>query len=360
MPFRLIFALLWCVCASSGATKTKNVILLTADGLRWQDLFNGIDTLLMNEKAAHTHEAGALRNRLWRETGEERRRALMPFFWNEFVPGGVVLGNVAKKSSVQVTNGFQVSYPGYSEILTGRAQDEAIRGNEKIQQPAETVLEFVRSKLGLTADQAALFGSWDMFHSIGERRPGAVLINAGFREFPGGSPRMRELSALQFRVMTPWDSVRHDHITFEMALEHMRTKKPRLLYIALGETDDWAHDRRYDRTLQAIEYFDTALRELWSFVQSSPQYKDSTSIIITVDHGRGATLEDWHGHGSKVMGDEQIWVAVRGPDTPATGEAVNSPPAFQRDIAPTILQLLGIDHREYKGATGNPIPLAFK
>jgi hypothetical protein len=329
---------------------------VTADGLRWQELFTGIDPLLMSEKAAGMDKAETLRRRLWRDTAEERRRVLMPFFWNELAPKGVVLGNVNRNSSVQVSNQYRVSYPGYSEILTGRAQDDKVRGNDAIPNPSQTILEFLHTRLR-SVTPPALFGSWETFQSIGASRPGIVQINAGYQR-ADGSERMKDLSALQSKIMTPWDSVRHDYITFEMAMEHLRTAKPRVAYIALGETDDWAHDRRYDRVLQAIEYFDSALRELWTFLQSSPQYRGSTSLIITVDHGRGSTLEDWHGHGSKVKGAEQIWIAIAGPDTPARGELPDTPPAFQRDVAPTILELLDIDYREYQGVLGTPIRLA--
>jgi len=66
---------------------------------------------------------------------------------------------------VRVTNAYRVSYPGYSEILTGRAQDEAIRGNDAVQNPTPTVLEFLRRKLGLPSSQIVLFGSWETFNS---------------------------------------------------------------------------------------------------------------------------------------------------------------------------------------------------
>src|SRR5687767_13605089 len=88
--------------------KTRYLILVTADGLRWQDLFSGIDAGLMNEKAAGMDKAEALRKRLWRTTPEERRIALLPFFWGKLASQGVVLGNVAKGSSVRVTNRYRV------------------------------------------------------------------------------------------------------------------------------------------------------------------------------------------------------------------------------------------------------------
>ena len=128
--------------------KTKNLILVTADGMRWQDLFTGIDPLLMKQKDAGMDEPGApeLRDRLWKPQPAERRMALLPYFWRTLAPSGVVLGNLAKGSSVEVTNSYRVSYPGYSEILTGRAQDDAIRGNDPVQNPTPSFLQLVKDR----------------------------------------------------------------------------------------------------------------------------------------------------------------------------------------------------------------------
>ena len=345
--------------AAAQPLKTRNVILVTADGLRWQELFTGIDATLMNEKTAGMESASAkaLRQRLWKETPEARRETLAPFFWKEVAPRGVVLGNVAKNSSVKVTNAYRVSYPGYSEILTGRAQDSVIRGNDPIQNPTPTVLEFVREKLGLKRTQVGLVGTWDVFKAIGEHTPGAITINAGVAAFdlPDAPPRLRELSRQQFDVLAPWHGERHDFFTFELAHEFLRHYKPRLLHIAFGETDDWAHDRRYDRVLESIEYFDRSLRRLWTTLESMPEYRGRTTLVITSDHGRGSTLADFSSHGAKVAGAEQIWIAVVGPDTPAKGEMRDTVEVFQRDVTPTILSFLGIDSASYTGAEGKPI-----
>jgi hypothetical protein len=357
---KCIVAALVCFTLAAAPLKTRNVILITADGLRRQDLFEGLDPLLKDEKSAGMEKAAVVKAKYWRASPDERRRALMPFFWTTLAPQGVVLGNVKKKSSVRVTNGFRVSYPGYSEILTGRAQDALIHGNDAIRNPTPTVLEFLARKLGLDASQAALFGSWDLFSLIGEHQPGSIFINAGYKEVEAAhlSARLRQLSALQFEILTPWDSVRHDYVTFEMALEFMKTVRPRVLYIAFGETDDWAHDRRYDRVLEAINYFDGCLRKLWQAIEDSPEYRGRTTVVLTSDHGRGSTIDDWHSHSEKVQGADQIWAAIMGPDTPAQGERENLPEALQRDIAPTMLTLMGIDYREYAGVEGKPIALA--
>jgi bisphosphoglycerate-independent phosphoglycerate mutase (AlkP superfamily) len=170
--------------------------------------------------------------------------------------------------------------------------------------------------------------------------------------------REHEPGSIYIEILTPWDSVRHDYITFEMAVEYLKTVRPRVLYIAFGETDDWAHDRRYDRVLEAINYFDGCLRKLWQAIEDSPEYRGRTTVVPTSDHGRGATIEDWHSHSEKVQGADQIWAAILGPDTPAAGEGENASEVFQRDIAPTVIELLGIDYHQYAGVEGKPIAAA--
>jgi hypothetical protein len=359
---RCLAAALLCQICFAAPRETRNIILITADGLRWQDLFGGMDPVLKDQKSAGMEHAAEQKARLWRDTPEARREALAPFFWKTLAPRGVVLGNVGKGSSVRVTNSFRVSYPGYAEILTGRAQDAAIRGNDAVRNPSPTVLEFLRHKLELDSSQVALFASWEMFSLIGEHQPGSIVINAGYRNYDGphASRRMRELSALQFDMLTPWTEERHDYITFEMALEYMRTAQPRVLYIAFDETDDWAHEKRYNRVLDAIGYLDSCLDKLWRAIQESDAYRGKTTLVLTADHGRGATIDDWNGHGANVAGAEQIWLAIVGPDTPAVGEVSRAPEMLQRDIAPAILELLGIDYHEYAGVEGKPIGLAVK
>jgi hypothetical protein len=340
-PFFLLPALL-----HPADLRTRNLILVTADGLRWQDLFHGIDPLLAREKSVSmdpsSKDADARRARY------ATRESLAPFFWRTLAKNGVVLNNV------NVTNAYRVSYPGYSEILTGRASDDVITGNIDIQQPNETVLEFLRRQLSLPAPGVALFSSWDHFHYIAEHTPGSIVINAGYQD----SPASPDLSRLQHVTLSPWDEARHDSFTFELALDYLKQQKPRALAISFDETDDWAHARRYDRVLDMIAATDGFLARLWTTIQSIPEYRDSTTLIVTSDHGRGATLSDWSGHGRKVEGADKIWMAILGPDTPAAGEI--STHAEQRDIAPTIIKLMGLDPKDYKGATGTPIQAAFK
>lgn len=342
---------------AAAARKTKHIVLFTSDGVRWQDLFTGIDPKLMHQKTAGMSDVQALEKQLWRPTPQERREALLPFFWKTLVPQGILFGNVAKGSSMQVSNRYRVSYPGYSEILTGRAQDDAIKGNDPIQNPTPSFLQFLKHQQHLTKEQVAVFASWDNFHYSSENTRGDIFINAGYEKspLPNNSPWTDKFNQLQFDARFTEDSSRHDAFTFGLATQYLEHMQPEHLFISFDETDDWAHSRRYDRVLESLQYFDRALHNLWSYLQNSPKYANQTTLVITTDHGRGSTLADFSNHGPDVPGDQQIWAAFIGPDTPAIGEARNTGTCYQRDIAPTILELLGFDYRQYTGVAGKPL-----
>ncbi|MFI4877561.1 MAG: phosphoglyceromutase, partial [Steroidobacterales bacterium] len=61
------------------AGKTRNVVLIVSDGLRWQEMFTGADPTLLNEKNGGIwYKEPDLRRDFWRDDPKERRRALFP------------------------------------------------------------------------------------------------------------------------------------------------------------------------------------------------------------------------------------------------------------------------------------------
>jgi predicted AlkP superfamily pyrophosphatase or phosphodiesterase len=160
---------------------------------------------------------------------------------------------------------------------------------------------------------------------------------------------------MQFETPTPWDSVRHDYYTFGLAMSHSRNFRPRVLHIGLGETDDWAHDKRYDMMIDALHRIDKYFKKLWQFLENDKQYKGKTSIIITVDHGRGSTEKDWHGHGDEIPEARYIWMAFISPDSKRRGEWKDSETLYQNQIAATLCKLLGFDYAEQNPNVGKPI-----
>lgn len=340
------------------AAAADALILITLDGARIEEMFGGIDVEVLQStlSAKQTLEDHPLYHRFHASTPEERRRKLMPFFWDELmIEHGSIAGNPRMNSSVTLTNRLRFSYPGYSEILVGEAHDDIIRSNDRVQNPNVTVLEALRRRLALRQPEVAAFGSWEVFNEIVEHTPGTVTVNAGYEAFEHPDTGIRHLSELQFHTPTPWNSVRHDVYTFRLAMAHLETARPRVLYLALGETDDWAHDGRYDRVLETFARTDEYLRELWGWLQAQPDYRGRTHLLLTTDHGRGRTPADWRSHGAKVEGAQDVWIAFVSPHARARGEWRDHPPLFTSQVAATMASWMGIDWNDLRPGAGPPI-----
>ena len=58
--------------------KDPKVIVITFDGLRWQEVFTGADSVLISDPG-FSRDPDALRAEYWRATPEARRQVLMPY-----------------------------------------------------------------------------------------------------------------------------------------------------------------------------------------------------------------------------------------------------------------------------------------
>jgi hypothetical protein len=353
-----VFALSAAARMQPAAPSGDTVVLITLDGARPQEIFGGLDVDVLRSTLTGKQklEDSAVYKRYYADTPEQRREKLMPFFWRELMAKhGSVAGNLRLNSPVTLTNGHRFSYPGYSEILTGEAHDDVIKSNDRIQNAYVTLLEELKTRLDLPASRAAVFGSWEVFNEIAEHTPGALTINAGFEAYTGRDPAGQMLSLLQFETPTPWNSVRHDAYTFGLAMSHFRSEKPRVVYLALGETDDWAHDGRYDRVLETFSRTDGYLQQLWTWLQSQPEYRGRTHILITTDHGRGRTPADWRSHGAKVDGAQETWMAFVSPKMPQRGEWRNHEPLHTKQAAATMAGWVGIDWTALRPNAGGAV-----
>ena len=342
------------------APAADRVILITLDGARTQEMFGGLDTTILQStlKEGQTLEKDATYQRFWAPTPQERRRKLMPFFWGTLMAEhGSIAGNRALNSRVTLKNKHWFSYPGYSEILVGEPHDDVIKSNDAIRNPYPTVLEIMRERLSLAAKDVGVFASWGVFNEIAEQKQGALTIDAGPDEpVPADAPG-RELAVIQGETLPQWGNVRHDYFTFRLAMRHLEAARPRVLYIAFDETDDWAHDGRYDRTLDTYARTDRYLETLWQWLQSQPEYRGRTHILLTTDHGRGDTAKDWRDHGAKVADAENVWIAFASPAMPQRGEWRNHAPLNTSQIAATLAKWVGIDLPSIRPSAGAPIAL---
>lgn len=355
----VIMAMVAVVTSASAQTRTmtKNVVLITTDGLRWEELFRGPEESLMNRAVGGVRDEAKLKTEFLRPSAEEKRHYLMPFFWETIAKQGQLYGNQDKGSIARVTNTFRFSYPGYNEIFTGHF-DPQINTNDFGPNPNVTVFEWL-NKLPEFQGRVSAFGAWFAFPNIFNRDRSGIYAR-GQWETPieanvKMTPAEARLDELYRTTIRQWSDEVPDSFLHAAVKDHIRRKRPRVLFVGYGETDKWAHLGRFDQHLRSAKLVDQFIAELWTMMQSMQQYRGSTTFIITTDHGRGSG-PDWKNHGDKIQGAENIWIAVIGPDTPALGERSGGEPVTQSQVAATIAALLG---KDYHGAVkGSGAPLA--
>jgi hypothetical protein len=327
------------------------VVLITFDGLRWQELFQGADQRLLEDEA-FVRDRAALRERFWDESPTVRRERLMPFFWQTICAEGQLFGDPDQNSLGRVTNGQNFSYPGYNELLTGFA-DERIDSNDKRPNPNVTVLEWLHQQDEFRGRVAAV-ASWDVVPFIINDQRSGIPVNAGWTPLAGDT---YETGLLKLADELPklWPNERYDFFTFTAGMSMLKEQRPRVLYVMFGETDDWAHEGRYDLYLDAAYRNDQYAARIWNYIQSTPEYAGKTTLVLTTDHGRGDIRDGWKSHGKDYPGSDRIWMAILGPDTPALG--IRRDVQFtQGQTAATCALLLGEDYCAAEPKAAPPLP----
>jgi hypothetical protein len=340
--------------AQSPALKTRNVVLIVSDGVRWQEIFTGADPTLMNEKDGGIWDTEeSLKKEFWRADPKERRKVLFPFLWSTVAVQGQIFGNQALGSIARVTNPYAFSYPGYNEMLTGHP-DKRIDSNEFGPNPNISVYEWLNGLPELHG-QVSVFATWDTFKDIFNVNRSHLPLRVGWDlPYPGTKNARDELLNELYRTTTRLeDGDVYDAFLQVPLIDSFANHKPRVLFVGYGETDNWAHAGRYDLVLHAAHGFDHFVEQLWNTLQKIPAYAGTTTFIITTDHGRGSGLVDWKEHGVDQKGSDNIWIAVIGPDTAPLGERSHTGEVHQAQIAATIGALLG---KNYQSAVPEAAP----
>jgi hypothetical protein len=332
-----------------------NVFVVTMDGMRWQEVFGGMTADLLTRESGGVSDAAGIEKRFGGATEAARRERLMPFFWSTIARQGQIFGDPATQSTARVTNGLRFSYPGYNELLAG-FPDPRIDSNDPKPNPNVTVLEWLNRRPGFEGRVAA-FASWELLPWILNAERSGVFCNGdGAPVTKPATDRDRLLNEFAGDLPPIWGATRFDAPTGFGAIEYLRAHRPRVMYVMLGETDEWAHGRRYDLYLDAARRNDRFIRSLWEAAQAIPEYANKTALIVSTDHGRGDTPADWTDHGEKVPAAERIWMGVVGPKVPALGSRV-SVDVTQAQIAATVAALVGEDYRKAQPKAAASLPL---
>ena len=344
----LLAILLAATALSIGAKKRtdndRRIIFIMIDGLRWQELYTGADAELA-ANTDFTRNKNSVKAFLGIADTAERRAALMPFTWSYIRRHGLMIGNRTKGSLMQVANRYAISYPGYSETLTGHPDDERIQGNGAGDNPNINILEVANASPRYRGS-VRVFARWGTQRQIVGQHRNHLPVIAG-RDMYGNSPHPSEkellLDEMKRKLFDFQGNAQLDLWAYHYAAEQMRTLHPKFVFLQLGDTDLHGHNGRYDYYLSAVHNIDDYLRLLWEQVQADPFYRDKTTLLITCDHGRGLGPE-WCDHGPSIQHANETWLMALGKDIPALGEMTDNGPFYNKQVAATLAALLGIDY----------------
>ena len=208
-------------------------------------MFEGADSALINN-TSFVKDTAALKEAFWRNTPEERRSALMPFTWDYIVKNGYLIGNRHKHSQMQVANSKNFSYPGYSEMFCGYADDERIDSNDPVANPNSNVLQAANADPRY-AGSVMIYGSWESIRYAVSNDSAGIPASAAYEPNVARKPNavLRLIDEMQEGMPHYWGSERFDPFTYAYALETLKTDHPKVMWVSFGDTDEWGHDNRY-------------------------------------------------------------------------------------------------------------------
>jgi hypothetical protein len=315
------------------------VVLIAIDGVRWQDVFHGVDPAFSRPSRGPV---------IARESAE----SLLPAIHSRMIRGGIALG--APGGDPMTASGPNyVSVPGYQEMLTGGST--GCVHNECAAVDTPTIADRIRNDLASCNNEVAVIASWERLERAAAVAPGRIAVSAGRGGERNGllatDPLLRELlDAGDTASPHPGHGAyRPDAYTAPIALRYLVVARPRFLFVGLGDTDEHAHDSRYGDYLGSLRYLDTFVERLFLTLESMGERGRRTAVLLTTDHGRSRSFTG-HGGGSPESG--RVFLVMGGAGIPARGVVRLGRPLALGEVADSVLGLLGVP-----GESTRPGPL---
>lgn len=313
---------------SLGAPAIDTVVLVVLDGVRWQEVFRGVDPEL-GAAAALGPEAQLSAEQLVPAIHAIARR-------------GVALGAPGHGEPFLASGPNFVSLPGYTELFTGRPAP--CQENDCRTPPSWTLADGLA---GLSSRPVGVFSSWEPIGAVAAADPSHATISTGRRagynlELVAGDPLLGPVleRAAQSSPSPGHGSYRPDALTAELALGWFEQHRPGYFFLSLGDTDEHAHDGDYARYLAALREADRQIGRLVAITDAWAREGHRTSLFVTTDHGRSTGFRD---HGRAHPESARAWLVAAGGPIPARGLVSSPSPRRLRDVAPTLRVLLGLE-----------------
>ena len=277
------------------------IVLVTLDGVRWREVFEGVDAKLAESHGLPPSEI---------VTAAE----LTPNLHRIIATHGVALGAPGHGAPISASGPNFVSLPGYAELLSGRRATHC-RDNQCAGGGARTLLDEFTATWGSDASQVALFTSWPDIARVASER-GMVS-----EPLPRGA------------------GFRPDAITADLAIAHLKAHPPKFLFLGLGEPDEFGHQDDYAGYLNAVRRADARIAEVDDELSRLAASGTRTALFVTADHGRADSFVE---HGSKFPESARVWLIAAG--SAVRGSGFVAAPSQRRlaDLAPTVRQIAGL------------------
>ena len=316
------------------ARHASTVIVLVLDGVRFQDVFEGVDAKLARQSGMSPSEV------------IDAERSL-PHLYRLRSELGAAVGAPGTGPAMHASGPVFKSLPGYMELFAGRPAAYCssnrcgrVRGDTLVDQMAtEGALEF---------REIALFASWPHLIHAASRTPERAVISVGRH---GGTNLASVYGTERTRVIRgqadragPYPSkgdFRRDRYTADLAIEYLEQHRPKFLFVSLGEADAWGHTGNYARYLQALRESDRSVGRFTQTMRRLNADGHPTTLLVTTDHGRDENGKD---HGAHCPSSSRIWLAAAGFGIAARGSVTSPTTRHLRDVAPLVARLLGVSN----------------
>jgi hypothetical protein len=192
-------------------------------------------------------------------------------------------------------------------------------------------------------DGRAAFGGLEHLLSDNYESPIQAPVSLAAETPPEQIASMLRLSVADFAAHASTLSS-PDELSLFVVRRLMQELAPSLLWVTLHDIDV-AHSGAFSLYLEGIRRTDTICAELWRTIQSDPEYKDKTNLLILPDFGRDSDTDSggngFQHHRTGDVLSRTTWMMALGPDI--RQNTVVDRRIESIDLAPSVAALLGCD-----------------
>ncbi|WP_299494358.1 hypothetical protein [uncultured Shewanella sp.] len=296
----------------------NNLVLVTIDGLRWNEIIDGADLKLIN--SPHwVLDPQQIKRDFWQDNRHARREKLMPFLWQTMVSQGVLIG----------TGHDYIVHSDREEKCHRAPAIDACKVKSNPKRPKTELSKSEEPQI----EASSVSPNTDMMQWL------RSVFPYGYRSTPFGV----KLVPVYFNDVDKqkpnyWKKTNFDSKTYAYAVESIKSHFQKVTYLSFGATDMHLHEGNYGKYLYAARRIDSYIARLWALLQSLPQYKNNTILVVVNGHhlkrvSRTATEKTINGY-------YPLWFVAMGPNIRPVGELNEHFPISPADISQILLTLL--------------------